>query len=444
MKFRHIALGAVAASAWLSLQMVSALAQTPAQPPAATAPAAPAAPTPAAAPAAAPAAQAPTFGDHAPQAAGQPSWREGMTPEQANSPLHPNVANMLGHPAKEIPVDKFKVPAGFKIELWAGDLQEARSMALGAKGTLFVGQRNHDGVFAIVDKDGKREVKQIAKGLAAPNGVAFANGTLFVAERERIIRYDDIENHLDNPPAPKVVIEGLPQQGGHFWKFMVMGPDGWLYFNQGAPTNITMPTYMQAAILRVQPDKHLMQIYAQGVRMSVGMAFSPVTKQLWFTDNGRDWLGEDTPSDELNHATAKGQHFGYPFCHQGDTLDPVYGKYSDCADFVPPDVKLGPHVASLGLRFYTGKMFPPDWQNNIIVAEHGSWNRTEKSGYNLTRVILNQAGTKVVKSEPFMTGILDGQNILARLVDVQVMPDGSLLVSDDWNGAIYRISYKKT
>src|SRR3984885_3154038 len=438
MAFRYISRGAMAVSiAWLGLQVTSypAFAQTPAQPPA---------PVPTANPTAAPVAQAPTLGAHASQAAGAPSWMEGMTPEQKNSALHPNVANMLGHPANEIPVDKFKVPAGFKIELWAGDLQEARSMTLGAKGTLFVSQRTHDGVFAIVDKGDHREVKKLLTGLNSPNGVAFSNGTLFVAERERILRYDNIEDHLDNPPEPKVVIDGLPHQDGHSWKFMVMGPDGWLYFNQGAPTNITMPSYIQAAILRVQPDKHLMEIYAQGVRNSVGMAFSPVTKQLWFTDNGRDWLGEDTPSDELNHATAKGENFGYPFCHQGDTLDPVYGKYASCADFVPPDVKLGPHVASLGMRFYTGKMFPADWKNNIIIAEHGSWNRTEKSGYNLTRVILDPSGTKVEKSEPFATGFLDGQNILARPVDVQVMPDGSLLVSDDWNGAIYRISYKKT
>jgi glucose/arabinose dehydrogenase len=282
MKFRHIGWGILFAGVALAgLQAMTALAQAP--PPAASPAApAPAAPAPALAPAAAPPAQAPTLGAHEPQAAGQPSWMEGMTPEQKNSALHPNFANMLGHPANEIPVDKFKVPAGFKIELWAGDLQEARSMTLGAKGTLFVSQRTHDGVFAIVDKGDHREVKQIAKGLNSPNGVAFSNGTLFVAERERIIRYDDIEDHLDNPPEPKIVIEGLPHQDGHFWKFMVMGPDGWLYFNQGSPTNITMPGYIQAAILRVQPDKHLLQIYAQGVRNSVGMAFSPVTKQLWF------------------------------------------------------------------------------------------------------------------------------------------------------------------
>jgi glucose/arabinose dehydrogenase len=440
---RQIGLMTIAAAAfgWAGAQVLVApsLAQSQPQAPAA-APAAPAAP--AAAPA--PVKQAPTLGEHVPQAEGQPSWMEGMTPEQAKSLLHPNVANMLGHPANEIPIGHFKVPAGFKVELWAGDLQEARSMAIGAKGTVFVGQRTHDGVYAIIDRGDHREVKKILTGLDSPNGLAFSNGTLFVAERERILRYDNIEDRLDNPGEPKVVIDGLPRQQGHFWKFMVMGPDGWLYFNQGSPTNLTMPGYIQAAILRAQPDQHHLQIYAQGVRNSVGMAFSPVTKQLWFTDNGRDWLGEDTPSDELNHATKQGENFGYPFCHQGDILDPVYGKYSNCADFVPPDAKLGPHVASLGMRFYTGKMFPADWQDNIIVAEHGSWNRTEKSGYDLTRVILDKSGTKVVKTEPFMTGFLDGQNIVGRPVDVQQLPDGSLLVSDDWNGAIYRISYKKT
>ena len=430
MKTKHLGWSAVAIGVgWLTLQAVGGIHPGFAQ-----------APAP---PVAAPVAQAPTLGEHVPQAAGAPSWREGMSPGQKDSPLHPNFANMLGHPAKDIPVQNFKLPPGFKIELWAGDMQEARSMALGAKGTVFVGQRTHDGVFAIVDKGDHREIKQIAKGLNAPNGVAFSNGTLFVAERERILRYDDIENHLDNPPEPKVVIDGLPHQDGHFWKFMVMGPDGWLYFNQGSPTNITMPNYIQAAILRVQPDNHILELYARGVRNSVGMAFHPVTGQLWFTDNGRDWLGEDTPSDELDHATAKGEHFGYPFCHQGDTLDPIYGKYATCAEFVPPDVKLGPHVAALGMRFYTGTMFPADWKNNIIVAEHGSWNRTEKSGYNLTRLELNDAG-QVVKSEVFLSGLLNGQDILGRVVDVQVMPDGALLVSDDWNGAIYRITYKKT
>jgi glucose/arabinose dehydrogenase len=378
-----------------------------------------------------------------PPAATPPPWTQGRPPEAASSPLHPHVPTLIGTPAKDIPVDKLKLPPGFKVDIWAPDLKEARSMALGDKGTVFVGNRLRDQVLAVLDRGDHREVKVIAKGLAAPNGVAFGNGTLFVAERERIIRFDDIENQLDEPPQPKVVLDGLPQQTNHFWKFLTLGPDGWLYFNQGSPLNITLPNYLQAAILRVNPQTHNLQIYAQGVRNSVGMAFNQVTLQLWFTDNGRDWLGDDMPSDKLNHATAQGQHFGYPFCHQGDTLDPEYGKYFSCADFVPPDVKLGPHVASLGMRFYTGNMFPAEYQNNIFIAEHGSWNRTQKSGYNVTRVELGPAGN-VLKSEVFMSGFLQGSDFWGRPVDVLVMPDGALLVSDDWNGVIYRISYQKS
>lgn len=375
--------------------------------------------------------------------AGPQPWEQGKPASLANSTLHPNPPNLLGTPAKDIPIDKIKLPAGFKIEIWAAGVKEAREMALGAKGTVFVGNRIRDNVYAVVDRGDHREVKIIAKGLAAPNGVAFGNGTLFVGERERIIRYDNIEDNLDNPPQPKVVLDGLPQQPSHYWKFLDLGPDGWLYFNQGAPFNIGLPNYIQAAILRVDPKTGLLETYAQGVRQSVGSAFNPVTQQLWFTDNGRDWLGDNAPSDKLNHAVAKGENFGYPFCHQGDILDPVFGKNRSCADFVPPDVKLGPHVASLGMRFYTGSMFPAEYKNNILIAEHGSWNRTQKSGYNLTRVELGPAGN-VLKTEVFLSGFLEGNNFWGRPVDVLVMPDGALLVSDDWNGAIYRISYQKT
>jgi glucose/arabinose dehydrogenase len=383
---------------------------------------------PAAAPAAAPAPAAP------------PAWTQGRSKEQESSPLHPHLPQLTGTPAKDIPIQNAKLPPGFKIEIWASGLPLAREMALGAKGTVFVGNRVRDELYAVVDNNGKREVKVIAKGLNAPNGVAFKNGTLFVAERERIIRFDDIENHLDSPPAPQVIIDGLPQQPNHFWKYLTIGPDGWLYFNQGAPFNIGLPNYLQASILRVNPETKVLEQYAQGVRNSVGLAFHPVTHELWFTDNGRDWLGDDSPSDELNRATRKGEHFGYPFCHQGDTLDPEYGKYRNCNEFVPPVAKLGPHVASLGLRFYTGKMFPAEYHNNILIAEHGSWNRTKKSGYNITRVQLGAKG-EVVKTEVFLSGILQGDDFWARINDLLVMPDGSLLISDDWNGAIYRITY---
>ncbi|HYM01546.1 MAG TPA: PQQ-dependent sugar dehydrogenase [Stellaceae bacterium] len=378
----------------------------------------------------------------APAPAAPPAWQQGRSAEQAESPLHPHVPPLIAAPAKDIPIQNIKLPPGFKIEIWAS-VPEARTMTLGAKGTVFVGNRIRDEVVAVVDRGDHREVMKIAKGLKAPNGVAFKDGTLFVAERERIIRFDDIENHLDHPPEPTVVIDGLPQQPNHFWKFLVVGPDGWLYFNQGAPFNIGLPNYIQAAILRVNPETRVMEQYATGVRNSVGMAFHPETKELWFTDNGRDWLSDDTPSDKLNRATAKGENFGYPFCHQGDLPDPEYGKYRSCSEFTPPALKLGPHVAPLGMRFYTGTMFPPEYHNNIIIAEHGSWNRSTKTAYNLTRVVLGPKG-EVVKHEVFMSGLLQGNDFWGRVPDVLVMPDGALLVSDDWNGAIYRISYAKS
>jgi len=380
--------------------------------------------------------------------AAPPSWQQGKTPDQANSTLHPFAPHMTGRSAKELPLDKLKVPAGFKVEVWAEGVPEARSLALGDKGTVFVSNRIGKNVYAVVDKGGAREVKTILKGLNAPNGVAFSKGTLYVAERHRITRYDGIEGALDNPPEAKVVIAGLdPQnQPGHFWKFLAQGPDGKLYFNVGAPGNIVMPGYFQASISRVDPKSGTMETYAMGVRNSVGFDWHPKTKQLWFTEHGRDWLGEDSPSDELNVAKQKGQNFGYPYCHQGDTLDPEFGKNRSCSEFTPPVIKLGAHVAPLGMRFYTGKMFPAAYRNNIFMARHGSWNRTTKQGYDIYRVALGTGG-KVAKSEPFLTGFLTDEKadppMWGRPVDVLQLKDGSLLFSDDYNGILYRISYGK-
>ena len=318
-------------------------------------------------------------------------------------------------------------------------------MALGDKGTVFVGNRNLSDVYAVIDKGGKREVKKILKGLASPNGVLFNKGTLFVAEKNRIVRYDGIEDRLDNPPEPKVIIDGLPEQPGHFWKVMTLGPDGKIYFNVGAPGNIVMPSYIQATILRVDPKTGKMEDYAQGVRQSVGMAFNPKTKQLWFTSNNRDWLGEDGPSDILQVVKRKGEHFGYPYCHQGDTPDPEFGKYRSCSEFTPPTLKLGAHIAPLGMRFYSGKMFPAEYHNTMFIAQHGSWNRTVKQGYNVINVSLDASGKP--KSKVFLEGFLTDPKadspMWGRPVDVLVMRDGALLVSDDYNGIIYRVSYKK-
>lgn len=402
----------------------SVLAQQPA-------PQQPAAPTPQAAPAAAPA--APLI---------PPTWAQGRKPEHEAANLSPHPPGLTALPASEIPVDKIKVPPGFEVSLYASGAPNARSMAFGKNGTLFVGTRFPGNVYAVVMKDGKREVKTIAKGLYRSNGVAYKNGTLYVAELSRIIKFDNVDANLDNLPPPKVVFDALPKDEPHGWKFMTLGPDGWLYFQIGSPGNIVMPPYTHAQIVRLDPDKKVLETVTMGVRNSVGMDFHPKTKQLWFTNNGRDWGGEDLPNDTLHHVSAKGQHFGFPFCHQGDLLDDEFGQGRSCSEFSKPDLKLGPHVAALGMRFYTGNQFPAEYRNNIFIAAHGSWNRTKKTGFNVTRVVLDGKGN-VVKYEPFATGWLQGDKFWGRPADVQVAPDGSLLVSDDVAGAIFRIAYKK-
>ena len=365
---------------------------------------------------------------------------DGRPPELAASPLAPNPPALLAKPAAAIPLDKIELPPGFHIEQWAGGLANAREIALGSKGTVFVGTRLVGKVYAIVDKGDHREVTTIATGLHRPNGVAFKDGALYVAEIERVLRIDDIENRLDNPPAPVVVYSDLPKDEPHGWKFIAFGPDGWLYVPVGAPCNICDPPASHAQLRRIRPDGSKAEVYARGVRNTVGFAWDPRTHDLWFTDNGRDWLGDDIPSDELNHATAARQNFGYPFCHEGNIPDPQFGNLGSCANAVPPTIKLGAHVAALGMRFYTGGMFPPEYRNRMIVAEHGSWNRTKRSGYRLVWVDTSQSPPT---TGVFAQGWLQGQSYWGRPVDVQVMPDGSLLVSDDEAGALYRITYTK-
>jgi glucose/arabinose dehydrogenase len=382
--------------------------------------------------------------------AAPPSWQQGRSAEQAKSPLHPFAPHLAGRAVKDLPVSTLKVPAGFKVEVWAEGIPEARSLALGDKGTVFVSNRNAKNVYAVVDRNGKREVKTLLKGFDSPNGIVFSKGTLYVAERGRITRYDGIEGKLDNPPEGKVVVDNLdPKRApGHFWKYLAMGPDGKLYFNIGAPGNIVLPSYMEASIMRVDPAKGVLETVALGVRNSVGMDFNPKTKELWFTNHARDWLSDDAPNDTLHRVALKGKavpNFGYPFCHQGDVLDPEFGKNRSCAEFTKPAAKLGAHIAPLGMKFYTGKMFPAEYQNNIFIAMHGSWNRTIKQGYNVTRVTFDANGK--AKMRPFLTGFLQDEKadppMWGRPVDVLQMRDGSLLVSDDYNGIIYRVSYSK-
>ena len=376
-----------------------------------------------------------------------PSWKQGMAADQEKSALHPFAGHVTGRPASELPINKLTVPAGFKIEVWADGIPDARSLALGANGTVFVGNRLQSNVYAVVTTGGKREVKTILKGMKSPNGIVFDNGTLYVAERHRITRFDDIESKLDNPGEGKVVIDTLDptNQTGHFWKYMTMGPDGKLYFNIGSPQNIIMPTYNESSILRVDVKTGNMENYAQGVRNSVGMAFHPVSKQLWFTDHGRDWMGTDLPSDELNVVKTKGQHFGFPFCHQGDVPDPVYGVNRSCSEFTPPALKMGAHIAPMGMKFYTGSMFPKEYKNSMLIAQKGSWNRDPKQGYNVIRVTLDAKGNAT--KHAFVDGFLENERgdppMWGRPTDIFQMKDGSILLSDDYNGVIFRVSYAK-
>ena len=346
---------------------------------------------------------------------------------------------------QQYPLQKIKLPPGFSISIYAR-VPHARSMTLSPKGTLYVGTRNDDKVYAITDtnKDGKADsVYVVAKNPDTPNGVVFVNGDLYIAQVSKIIKLPNIENQLAHPPAPLTVYNKLPTDKHHGWKYLALGPDGKLYVPVGAPCNICdnkNPIY--ASICRLNTDGSNFEIYARGIRNTVGFTWHPLTRQLWFTDNGRDMMGDDMPGDELNTAPTAGMHFGYPYCHQGNIPDPEYGKGKNCNAFTAPVQVLDAHVAALGMRFYTGKQFPAQYHNQIFIAEHGSWNRSEPSGYRISLVRINAEGRSLGRSN-FAEGWLqpDGK-VLGRPVDVQVMPNGSLLVSDDYSGLIYCIQYK--
>ncbi|HET9470796.1 MAG TPA: PQQ-dependent sugar dehydrogenase, partial [Usitatibacter sp.] len=333
---------------------------------------------------------------------------------------------------------------GFGISVFAEGVKGARSMALGDKGTLFVGTIGEGNVYAIANDGTKAtKIETIASGLEMPNGVAVKDGALYVAEVDRVWRYDAIESRLPRPPKPALVYDRYPRDRHHGWKFIRFGPDGWLYAQVGAPCNICASPDPYASITRLKPDGSAMEVFARGVRNSVGFDWDPRTGELWFTDNGRDMMGDDMPSDELDHAPMPGMHFGFPYCHQGDTPDPELAKGHACSEFTPPVAKLGAHVAALGMRFYAGSMFPAEYRGRIFIAEHGSWNRSKKSGYRVVTARIEDG--KAVDLQTFAEGWLDvaKDEAWGRPVDVQVMPDGALLVSDDASGAIYRISYRK-
>ena len=379
----------------------------------------------------------------------------GMQPQPTTVPGRPDIPNAevgtrlrgvppppFPAPPDKLPIPQLNPPKGFKIEVYASGIANARSLRLGDKGTVFVSNRVLDKVHAIVDRNGKREVKVIASGMDRPNGLAFHNGTLYIAEGTKISKLEDIEDRLDNPPSPVRIYDDLPNHQSHGWKFIAIGPDNKLYINVGAPCNICIPPEENGQIRRINLDGSGAEVFARGIRNSVGFDWHPVTKALYFTDNGRDWLSEDLPEDELNRVTKVGQHFGFPFCHQGNFTDRELGWGRSCDEFVRPVGLLGPHSAALGMRFYTGRMFPEEYRNAVFIARHGSWNKTKKIGGDVVVARLRKDGT--VKSvEPFLTGFLQNNEYIGRPVDVQVMKDGSLLVSDDYAGAVYRVTYSR-
>lgn len=348
----------------------------------------------------------------------------------------------------DIKLETIKLPAGFSISVWAENVPDARSLAMNADGSVvFVGNRQGKNVYALKDTNGDGKADQkftLAEGLRMPNGVAFKDGDLYVAEVSRILRFRNIEKNLEKPTY-EVVYDKYPDKAHHGWKFIAFGPDGLLYVPVGAPCNICESEEIFASITRIDVKSATPkpEVFAHGVRNTVGFAWHPSSKEMWFTDNGRDMMGDDIPDCELNHAPKKGMHFGYPYWHAGDVKDPEFGsKGKDKSAYTAPAAKMGAHTAPLGMRFYTGKQFPSAYQNNIILAKHGSWNRSKKSGYNLTRVVLD-GNQKVVKQEVFAEGWLNNetQDVWGRPVDVLQMPDGSLLVSDDMANCIYKITY---
>jgi glucose/arabinose dehydrogenase len=335
------------------------------------------------------------------------------------------------------------LPSGFRIAVYADNVPNARQMALGPPGIVFVGSRSEGKVYAVVDRDGDGRADQVyvlAEKLDNPSGVAFKDGDLYVGAISRILRLRNVTRDLTRPPKPEVVTSAFPSDAHHGWKFILFGPDGRLYVPVGAPCNVCLPPGpLHATITRIDLAGGRPEVVARGVRNSVGFDFAPDTGELWFTDNGRDWLGDNQPPDELNHLTKVGEHFGFPFCHGAAIRDPDFNAGRSCSEFTAPARELGPHVAALGMRFYTGRMFPDKYRNGIFIAEHGSWNRSTPIGYRVTFVKVE--GGRAVSYETFAEGWLKGGTASGRPADVLVMPDGALLISDDKAGRIYRVSY---
>jgi glucose/arabinose dehydrogenase len=371
-----------------------------------------------------------------------PPGGEGKPAAMAESPLKPHPPKLTETPASEIPIDKLKLPKGFKAEIWASGMPGARMMTRGDKGKIYVGTRIIGRVYEVTDAGGRRTTRVLAEKLVQPNGVAFKDGSLYVMAIHRVYRYDGIEDKPDAKPVELTDKFNLPPEVHHNWKFIAFGPDNKLYVQIGAPCNICEPSERHARIVRFNPDGSGMELVARGVRNSVGFDFHPKTGELWFTDNGRDWMGNDGPEDELNRVSKAGENFGFPYCHAKGIPDQDFKKPDPCKGVTLPVTLLGPHAGALGMRFYAGKMFPRDYANTMFIARRGSWNREQLFAFDVVNVKAGADG-KNAKLRPFITGFKDAKanKFWGRPVDVLVMPDGALLVSDEQNGAIYRVSY---
>ena len=373
-----------------------------------------------------------------------PAYLQGRPQEMADSKLAPFPPKTTETPPAEIPLDRIKVPPGFEVELWAHGLPGGRAMARGAKGKIYVGTRSIGRVYEVTDRGDRRTVRIVAEKLTQPAGVAFADGSLYVAAIDKMLRYDGIEDKPDVQPVDLTGRFAFPPLQAHAWKYIAFGPDKKLYVPFGAPCNICEPPQEYAQIRRYNADGSGMEVIARGIRNSVGFDWHPQTHELWFTDNGRDWMGEEGPEDELNRVSKPGLDFGFPWCHANGMPDAQVKRKDPCKGVTLPVALLGPHATALGMLFYTGAMFPPAYRNLIFVARKGSWNRTRLFGYDVVTVKVDADGRNA-QVTPFMTGFLDaaGNTFWGRPAYVLQMPDGALLVSDEQNGAIYRVRHRK-
>ena len=381
----------------------------------------------------------------APAAAPPPAWKQGMGPDMANSTLAPLAGKMTATPISDIPINKLKLPPGFKIEVWATGMPGARAMALGDNGKVYIGTRAIGRVYEVTDNGKERTNRIVVDKLVQPAGVAFNKGSLYVMAIDKVLRFDGIDKNASVTPVDLTAKFNLPPEQHHNWKYIAFGPDGKLYIPFGAPCNICEPpTAEYAQIRRYNPDGSGMEVLATGVRNSVGFDWHPTTKQLWFTNHGRDWMGDDKPNDTLNLLSKTGLNFGFPYCHQGNLPDNVITKANACQGVEQPVALMGTHVATMGIKFYTGNMFPPEYKNAALIARKGSWNRNQKSGFDVVMVKAGADG-KNPKITPFITGFLNpaDQSFWGRPAYLMQMPDGSMLVSDEQLGAIYRVTYSK-